>query len=391
MDEKCHNSFVIKFFFLFNFLIVVGQTVQKYNQSPNEYLNTLQIIKKYGYPAEAHMIETEDGYLIEMHRIPHGKNKTMGDEGKKPPVFLQHGLFCSSEFFLLTVPNNSLAFILADLGFDVWLGNVRGNIYSRANVKLKPDEYEFWDYTWHECGVYDISSQIDFVLQKTNEKKLIYVGHSMGTTMYFVLMSEKPEYNKKIQVAQLMAPIAYMKNIISKLFGDGEFISHGGWLTRLGKIICEPLKIEVRLCLSVIYLLVGSDPREYDQAVLDVLLNHFSGGYSVKGVNHYAQLVQSGKFRQYDYGKLKNFIQYGSVKPPDYNLKNITAPTYLYLGKNDLLSTIPDVKRLVKQMTSVKNTFLVDYPKFSHLDFVLSKNVKKELYDYMINDIMSNL
>lgn len=145
-----------------------------------------------------------------------------------------------------------------------------------------------------------------------------------------------------------------------------------------------------------------------------MLLNHFSGGYSVKGVNHYAQLVQSGefffffkctflsllsfgffyvagKFRQYDYGKLKNFIRYGSVKPPDYNLKNITAPTYLYLGKNDLLSTIPDVKRLVKQMTSVKNTFLVDYPKFSHLDFVLSKNVKKELYDHMINDIMSNL
>ena len=39
----------------------------------------------------------------------------------------------------------------------------------------------------------------------------------MGTTMYFVLMSEKPEYNKKIHVAQLMAPIAYMKNVRSLL------------------------------------------------------------------------------------------------------------------------------------------------------------------------------
>lgn len=40
------------------------------------------------------------------------------------------------------------AFRLADLGYDVWLGNTRGNIYSRSHIYLDPDDAEFWQYSW---------------------------------------------------------------------------------------------------------------------------------------------------------------------------------------------------------------------------------------------------
>jgi hypothetical protein len=45
----------------------------------------------------------------------------------------------------------------------------------------------------------------------------------------------------------------------------------------------------------------------------------------------------SGKFREFDYGPRKNMERYGQSEPPNYNLKNLTAPTSLYYGTGDLL------------------------------------------------------
>lgn len=68
-------------------------------------------------------------------------------------------------------------------------------------------------FSWDEIGLYDLPANIDYILAHTGAENLFYIGHSQGTTVYYVMASEKPEYNDKIRLAVLMGPAAYMENL----------------------------------------------------------------------------------------------------------------------------------------------------------------------------------
>jgi pimeloyl-ACP methyl ester carboxylesterase len=103
----------------------------------------MQVIAEHGYPVEEHSVTTLDGYILTLFRIPHG----LQPSGiQRPPVLLQHALLCSSFDYVNNAPNESLGFVLADAGFDVWLGNNRGNQWGRQHVNLTVDSEAFWDF-----------------------------------------------------------------------------------------------------------------------------------------------------------------------------------------------------------------------------------------------------
>lgn len=95
------------------------------------------------------------------------------------------------------------------------MGNSRGNRYSNTHISLNNETKAFWDFSWHEIGSIDVPTMIDYILGRTGQQKLHYIGHSMGTTVYFVMISEKPHYSSKIRSAQLLAPAAYMTYILT--------------------------------------------------------------------------------------------------------------------------------------------------------------------------------
>ncbi|XP_011705273.1 PREDICTED: lipase 1-like, partial [Wasmannia auropunctata] len=130
-----------------------------------------QMIRKAGYPAETHVIQTEDGYLLTLHRIP-------GDTDQ-PPVLLQHGLLCNSALWVISGKDKGLAFILANQGYDVWLGNFRGNVYSRTHVSLSPSDSKFWNFSFHEMGIYDLPATISYIKDTTSQPLYSYIGLSM--------------------------------------------------------------------------------------------------------------------------------------------------------------------------------------------------------------------
>jgi lysosomal acid lipase/cholesteryl ester hydrolase len=58
------------------------------------------------------------------------------------------------------------------------MGNARGNRYSKQHKLFSTHGKEFWQYSWHEIGVLDLPTMIDYVQGTTNQEKLQYIGHS---------------------------------------------------------------------------------------------------------------------------------------------------------------------------------------------------------------------
>lgn len=79
-----------------------------------------------------------------------------------------------------------------DLGFDVWLINARGNVFSRNHVQMNASDTKYWDFSWHEIGVYDIPASIDYILALTNQTKMAYAGVSQGGA---VILGDLPPKN----------------------------------------------------------------------------------------------------------------------------------------------------------------------------------------------------
>ena len=138
--------------------------------------DTQQIVEENGFKFEAHNVTTEDGYILALHRI-------VPESPDAPVVHLQHGIEDCDVQWVMNSPSLAPAFILARAGFDVWMGNNRGNYYSMSHVKYTSKQREFWDFDFEEMGLYDVPAFIDYELKVTGKKKIAaYIGHSEGTT-----------------------------------------------------------------------------------------------------------------------------------------------------------------------------------------------------------------
>ena len=70
-----------------------------------------------------------------------------------------------------------LALQLADAGFDIWLGNNKGTEYSQTHNEYDAKEVDFWKFGWSEMGLYDVTSNVDYIKSKTGAEKIHYLGY----------------------------------------------------------------------------------------------------------------------------------------------------------------------------------------------------------------------
>ncbi|KAJ9595448.1 hypothetical protein L9F63_013359, partial [Diploptera punctata] len=360
------------------------------------FIKTPYLIQKNGYPVESHHVVTEDGYILTMFRIPYSPKSSAGV--RKGAVFLQHGLLGSSAEWILLGPEKSLGYLLADAGYDVWLGNARGNSYSSNHTKYSITNRKFWDFSFHELGVYDIPAEVDYILEKTGEKSIYYIGMSMGTTMYFVFASERPEYNHKIRLMIAMAPVVYMNKATTPLI-TSALTPLGLGLVRVtdligyrrGKIneilsntVCGNNALRI-ICINVMFALAGYDYKQLNESLVPYIITYYPEGGSIKCFLHYYQLAKSGGFHQYDYGEKVNMVKYNQRFPPQYNLKAVTSKVALMYAINDRFSHEQNVQELIRVLPNSVEVYKIAEPSFNHFDFIIAKDVKTLVNDHVIS------
>ena len=105
-----------------------------------------------------------------------------------------HGIIDSSDGWVMN-GKDSMAFMFADAGYDVWMANMRGNKYSMRHQTLDPNEKEYWDEAYTPgMGKYDIPAFIDYATKYSNVEKITVLAHSFGTSSLFYGIATNTEY-----------------------------------------------------------------------------------------------------------------------------------------------------------------------------------------------------
>mmetsp|Transcript_11325 Transcript_11325/g.39457 ORF Transcript_11325/g.39457 Transcript_11325/m.39457 type:complete len:404 (-) Transcript_11325:154-1365(-) len=361
------------------------------------------IVRSKGYPVEEHFVTTTDGYILGTFRIPYGRNEqppAPGTESKKPVVYLQHGLLDSSYTWVNNFPEQSLGFVLADAGYDVWFGNARGNFYSKRHTKLDPSSAAFWEgVDWDSMASQDIPATVQAILEVTGAKTLSYVGHSQGTTSGFAAFANNHDLAAKVNFFGALAPVAYVHHQsswllaaaagldIDKLFqllGVHEFLPNASILQLIDPLICSILPTG---CDVILFLICG--PTKFANASrMDVYVSETPAGTSVHNLAHWAQGVRSETYQMYDYGcglfSCDNEKHYGQKTPPGYDLGNVTVPTGLFSGSEDMLADPKDVQQLADDLPASTLVHQQIWQGAAHLDFTWSPDANANVYQDLL-------
>ncbi|XP_063095564.1 lipase member K isoform X2 [Cavia porcellus] len=325
---------------------IYGYDKQRRSTNPEANMNISQIISYWGYPYEKYDIVTKDGYILGTYRIPYGRGcpeKT----APKPVVYLHHGLSASASDWICNLPNNSLAFLLADNCYDVWLGNSRGNTWSRKHLKLSPKSSAFWAFSLDEMAKYDLPDTFDLITKKTGQEQLFYVGHSQGTTIAFMAFSTNAELAKRIKIFFALGPVVTVKYTQSPLKRFSKF------------------------------------SRPAIKSRLDVYMSQKPAGTSVQTMLHWAQILNSGQLQAFDWGDLdQNMIHFHQITPPLYNITKVEVPTAIWSGGQDIVADPKDIQHLLPKVANLIYYKMI--PHYNHMDFYLGEDAYQEIYQDLI-------
>lgn len=298
----------------------------------------------------------------------------------------------SSEVWVaLTNEERCLPFQLVEKGYDVWLGNNRGNKYSKKSIRHSPGSNEFWDFSIDQFAFSDIPDTIEYILEVTKQPSLSYIGFSQGTAQAFATLAIHPLLNQKIDVfvalAPAMAPSGLRNRIVDSLmkaspdflfllFGRRSILSS----TTMWQTILYP-PIYVRIIDTALRTLFNWKCRNIARTQKLAGYLHLYSFTSTKSVVHWFQIIRNKNFQFYDdeiYAPFSVTASERFYKPVKYPTRNIKTPIVLLYGDSD---SLVDIGVMLKGLP--RSTVAQAIPTYEHLDFLWASDVDRQVFGYV--------
>ncbi|KAF2163197.1 hypothetical protein M409DRAFT_68518 [Zasmidium cellare ATCC 36951] len=358
-----------------------------------------ELCELYGYYAEEHVVQTKDGFLLGVHRLAwkRGEEDQRVNSGpgsiQKKVCYLHHGLMMNSEVWVcITERERCLPFLLVEQGYDVWLGNNRGNKYSKKSMHYAPTELPFWNFSMDQFAFHDIPDSINYILSTTHQPSLSYIGFSQGTAQAFATLSIHPTLNSKVDVfvalAPAMAPPGLASGIVSSLVKSNPevlFLLFGRRAilgsTTMWQALLYPgifsFVIDKSLSFLFGWRMLNIAPHQKLAAY-----PHLFSFTSTKSVVHWFQIIRNGKFQMFDdeVSSPANFSS-GSkyYKVAKFPTRNIKTPIVLVYGGSD---SLVDINVMLKELP--KHTVAKCVPKYEHLDLLWAHDVDRLVFPHVL-------
>jgi len=360
------------------------------------FLNTHGLLENMGIECQDYYVDTLDGFTLRLHRL-------VGNP-RGPPVILQHGLLMSDECFVFS-PECSLARILHESGFDVWLGNNRGNKYSWKHEKYSRSEKSYWNFTLDDIARYDVTAMINCVLYFSPFAKTAYIGFSNGSAQMFAAFQDNPTLTNKLNQIICLAPAVKIRGMMNdKRNGHGgatngflypfffspdsklflRCFGNMAWLPSVDqwKRILTPERWVSLLDYCLLYMFnwkLNDDKVPYQRR--RAFYYHLYSTTSTRHVHHWMQLIGQQQFVGY---KPSSSAFMGDVETIDYDFRIIeSVPLTCFVGSEDNLC---DMDWMRDNFRSMK---LIEVDGYEHLDFLCHKGVESTVYT-MIVDILNS-
>jgi len=354
-------------------IVLIGIILTLTANAQDKGQTTCQFAVKQGFNCLNHTVQTSDGYNLGLQVIPNVCSSRRG------VVALLHGLLDTSETWVLNFRSQSLAFILAQNCYDVYLLNSRGNRYSPQVAN--------WKWDWDQHAMYDLPASLDFVRKTAGISRLTaLVTHSQGGAVMLAALSRGYITDSSVSHFIALSPVTYMKHqgslllsalstvggaALLKLLGNVPFSPSPSLLKKFLGIVCD---VTPSLCTDISGSLFGHPlSQNVNSSRVAVYADSWPDQTSVQNMAHWLQNTHSGQFNDYS-GNL-----YDVAKIPR------TADVTVFCGGKDYLGDISDCNTLVNSFVVRPRYYVID--DYSHMDFTWSYTAGTKIYQTVLQSL----